>query len=102
MPSSSQPVAMAVITPGVFQVVALIVRSSGDPGTGLLDRRGERAALDRALGQARAGTSAVLVVRGEPGIGKTTFARRFLGEINDFTVVLGTAISPMTAAGSVR
>src|SRR6266536_1182399 len=45
--------------------------SSGDPGTGLLDRRGERAAVDRVLDRARAGNSAVLVVRGEPGIGKT-------------------------------
>src|SRR4029077_20891564 len=45
--------------------------SSGDPGTGLLDRRGERAAVDRLLDRARAGTSAVLVVRGEAGIGKT-------------------------------
>ena len=45
--------------------------SSGDPGTGLLDRRGERAAVDRVLDRARAGNSAVLVVRGEAGIGKT-------------------------------
>jgi DNA-binding CsgD family transcriptional regulator len=45
--------------------------SSGDPGIGLLDRRGERAAVDRVLDRARAGNSAVLVVRGEPGIGKT-------------------------------
>ena len=45
--------------------------SSGDPGTGLLDRRGERAAVDRLFDRARAGTSAVLVVRGEAGIGKT-------------------------------
>ena len=40
---------------------------SSDPGTGLLGRRGERAALDRLLDGARAGRSAVLVVRGEPG-----------------------------------
>jgi DNA-binding CsgD family transcriptional regulator len=45
--------------------------SSGGPGTGLLDRRVERGAVDRVLDQARAGNSAVLVVRGEPGIGKT-------------------------------
>ena len=45
--------------------------SSGDAGTGLLDRRGERAAVDRLFDRARAGNSAVLVVRGEPGIGKT-------------------------------
>jgi hypothetical protein len=45
--------------------------SSGDPRTGLLDRRDERAAVDRLFDRARAGNSAVLVVRGEPGIGKT-------------------------------
>ncbi len=45
--------------------------SSGGPGTGLLDRRVERGAVDRVLDRARAGSSAVLVVRGEPGIGKT-------------------------------
>jgi hypothetical protein len=41
------------------------------PRTGLLDRRVERAAVDRVFDRARAGNSAVLVVRGEPGIGKT-------------------------------
>ncbi|WP_405067532.1 ATP-binding protein [Kribbella sp. NBC_01510] len=45
--------------------------SSGGPGTGLLDRRVERGAVDRVLDRARAGNSAVLVVHGEPGIGKT-------------------------------
>jgi DNA-binding CsgD family transcriptional regulator len=45
--------------------------SSGDPVPGLLDRRRERAVVDGALDRARAGESAVLVVRGEPGIGKT-------------------------------
>lgn len=38
----------------------------------LLGRDSERAAIDRLLGDARAGTSAALVVRGEPGIGKST------------------------------
>ena len=45
--------------------------SGSRPGTGLLDRHGERAVLDGVLDQARWGSSAVLVVRGEPGIGKT-------------------------------
>ncbi len=38
----------------------------------LLDRLGERQALDRVLGAARRGLSAALVVRGEPGVGKTS------------------------------
>src|SRR5271170_3451587 len=37
----------------------------------LLDRLPERAALSRLLDGARAGRSGVLVVRGEPGVGKT-------------------------------
>ncbi len=61
--------------------------SSTDPATGLLDRRGERAAVDRVLDQARAGSSAVLVVRGEPGIGKTALLDYAVGRALGFRVV---------------
>ena len=61
--------------------------SSTDPRTGLLDRRGERAAVDRVLDQARAGSSAVLVVRGEPGIGKTALLGYAAGRALGFRVV---------------
>ena len=61
--------------------------SSTDPATGLLDRRGERAAVDRVLDQARAGSSAVLVVRGEPGIGKTALLGYAAGRALGFRVV---------------
>ena len=37
----------------------------------LLDRLPERAALSQLLEAARAGRSGVLVMRGEPGVGKT-------------------------------
>jgi hypothetical protein len=37
----------------------------------LLDRHAERAVLDKLLNGARGGRSGVLVVRGEPGVGKT-------------------------------
>ncbi len=40
-------------------------------GLGLLDREAERASIDRALGSVRAGSSATLVIRGSPGVGKT-------------------------------
>src|SRR3984893_10264023 len=56
-------------------------------GTGLLDRLGERAAVDRVLNQARAGSSAVLVVRGEPGIGKTALLDYAAGRAVGFRVV---------------
>ena len=41
------------------------------PGPGLHGRRGECQALDRLAANARSGHSQVLVLRGEPGIGKT-------------------------------
>ena len=37
----------------------------------MLDRQAERASIDRALGSVRAGSSATLVIRGDPGVGKT-------------------------------
>src|ERR687895_1772850 len=49
----------------------------------LLGRAGERQALDRLLGDVRDGQSAVLVIRGEAGVGKTALlqycARRASG-----------------------
>jgi DNA-binding CsgD family transcriptional regulator len=42
-----------------------------DPGSGLRGRGGECAALDRLVADARAGRSAVLVLRGEAGAGKS-------------------------------
>jgi DNA-binding CsgD family transcriptional regulator len=44
-------------------------------GVGFLGRTRERESLDAMLAQARDGQSAVLVVRGEPGIGKTALLR---------------------------
>jgi DNA-binding CsgD family transcriptional regulator len=61
--------------------------SGSRPGTGLLDRHGERAVLDRLLDQARGGSSAVLVVRGEAGIGKTALLDYAAGRAVGFGVV---------------
>ena len=38
---------------------------------GLTDRRSERGMLDRLVGAVRAGQGRALVLRGDPGIGKT-------------------------------
>src|ERR1700727_2352249 len=60
--------------------------SSSDPGPGLRGRqpglRGRRhecEVLDRRLAGARAGDSGALVLRGEPGIGKTALLSYLLG-----------------------
>src|SRR3954464_1218230 len=44
-------------------------------GLGFLGRTSERQRLDGMLAHARDGQSAVLVIRGEPGIGKTALLR---------------------------
>ena len=54
---------------------------------GLTDRLAERAVLDRILTAARAGQSSVLVVRGEPGIGKTELVEYLAGRATACRVV---------------
>jgi DNA-binding CsgD family transcriptional regulator len=53
----------------------------------LFGRIGEQEVLGRLLANARSGQSAVLVVRGEPGIGKTALLRRLIGQASGFHVV---------------
>src|ERR1700745_4060507 len=53
--------------------VSLPVRS---PGVQLLGRAREREVLDRSLDGVRAGHAAVLVMRGEAGVGKTALLER--------------------------
>jgi DNA-binding CsgD family transcriptional regulator len=53
----------------------------------LLDRLPERAALSQLLDAARAGRSGVLIVRGEPGIGKTALLDWAVGSAADLHVI---------------
>ena len=53
----------------------------------LRGRRRERSALDEMLEQARAGTSAVLVLRGDPGVGKTRLLEYVAAHAPGFRVV---------------
>ena len=51
-----------------------------------LDRTSEREALDQLLAQVRDGQSAVLVIRGEAGIGKTELLRYVASHAAGFRV----------------
>ena len=54
---------------------------------GLLGRRGEREVLDRLIDDVRAGQSRALVVRGEPGVGKTALLEYLVEQASGCRVV---------------
>ncbi|MFB6892920.1 AAA family ATPase [Kitasatospora sp. NPDC056327] len=53
--------------------------AGGAPRRGLRGRRGECGALDRVIAAAREGRGQVLVLRGEPGVGKSALAEYLAG-----------------------
>src|ERR1700754_3182154 len=61
--------------------------SGRDLQTPLRGRRRERAALDDVLSQVRSGRSALLVVRGDPGVGKTRLLEYAATHASGFRVV---------------
>jgi DNA-binding CsgD family transcriptional regulator len=60
--------------------------------SGLLDRTSEREVLDRLLANVRGGQSAVLVIRGEAGIGKTALLRYAARHASGFRVAQVTGV----------
>ena len=60
--------------------------------SGFLDRTSEREVLDRLLAQVREGQSAVLVIRGEAGIGKTALLRYAARHASGFRVAQVTGV----------
>src|SRR6266852_9836416 len=58
----------------------------------LLDRLPERGALSGLLDAARAGRSGVLVVRGEPGVGKTALLEDAVGSAAGLRVARGAGV----------
>src|SRR5271156_3225708 len=65
---------------------------TADPGprgltSGLTGRRGECAVLDQLIDAVRAGRSRVLVVRGEPGVGKSALLDYLAGRASGCRVV---------------
>src|SRR3982750_1970021 len=57
-----------------------------------LDRTSEREVLDRLLEHVREGQSAIVVIRGEPGIGKTELLRYAARQASGFRVVQVTGV----------
>jgi AAA ATPase domain len=68
----------------------MVVAPSGRQGRTpppLIDRRDERGVLDRLIEEVRAGQSQVLVVRGDPGVGKTALLNYVAGRAPGCQVV---------------
>src|SRR3954467_8981776 len=57
------------------------------PQRGLLGRRSERQTLDRLLEAVRAGQSRALVIRGEPGVGKTALLQYAVDSASELRVL---------------
>jgi predicted ATPase len=68
----------------------------------LLDRRSELAALDHLLEAVREGLSGVLVLRGEPGIGKTALLDAVSESTADFESRASRASSPRWSSALPR
>ena len=66
---------------------------------GLVARDRELAELERALGQCRVGGSAVVVLRGEPGTGKTALVSAAAARARDFSLV---QLRPPSTVGTPR
>jgi DNA-binding CsgD family transcriptional regulator len=64
----------------------------GSRATELTDRRRERDALDRLVGAVRAGQSRALVVRGDPGVGKTLLLEYLAGQARGCRVARATGV----------
>ena len=63
------------------------VRGLGGRASGLTDRRGERGVLDQLVEAVRSGESRVLLVRGEPGVGKSALLDYLAGRAAGCRVV---------------
>src|ERR671914_880215 len=67
-------------------VVSFACEMAATFASGFLDRTAEREELDRLLANVREGQSAVLVIRGEAGIGKTALLRYVARQASGFRV----------------
>ena len=74
-----------------------------DPGYGrrvlLIDRRAEKQALHEVLDSVRAGMSGALVLRGEPGVGKSALLDYAVERAADLQIVRTVAVESEMALG---
>jgi DNA-binding CsgD family transcriptional regulator len=77
---------LAVPLNGHSPATRSVVRPAATDNRGLLDRQEERTALDRVLASARTGTGGCLVLRGEPGIGRTSLLDHAVRHARDMRV----------------
>jgi DNA-binding CsgD family transcriptional regulator len=61
-------------------------------GMMLIGRQSESAALEGLLGEVRGGRSSVIVLRGEPGVGKTALLESVVGSASGFRVAKATGV----------
>src|SRR4051812_23905217 len=73
-------------------LASAMAMATPDPGPRLLGRRSERAALDRLVETVRAGPSAVLVLRGEAGVGKSALLEYVAHHAPGCTVARATGV----------
>ncbi|MCX4968112.1 LuxR C-terminal-related transcriptional regulator [Streptomyces sp. NBC_00654] len=66
--------------------------SSSAPRRGLRGRRSECGALDQVVADAGAGRSQVLVLRGEPGVGKSALMEYLVGSAAGFRILRATGV----------
>lgn len=70
-----------------------------EPGPVLLGRDPEQQAIDRLLAAAGAGQSGVLVLRGEPGVGKTALLERAVHVAGDMGIATVSGVEPEAELG---
>ena len=73
-------------------IVSPWARNVTAPSPRLAGRAGELEILDQLISDVHSGQSAVLVLRGEPGIGKTALLRHLIGQAPGFRVARGSGV----------
>jgi GMP synthase-like glutamine amidotransferase/DNA-binding CsgD family transcriptional regulator len=79
---------------GTVRALRTVVTDNGDPARRLFGRDGERARIESALAVARRGGSAVVVIRGEGGMGKTALLDDAVARARGLRVVRARGAGP--------